>query len=392
MSQDRPQPSPIRRLTYVSWSVLPSREANSVHVMKMASAFAEQDIRVRLIARRASDRRTAHDEIFRQYGVQPRFRLMLLPALPIGGTKTPYALVSLLMSRLWRSDVIYTRLPRAAEIASILGMRAVLELHHPIPPNDARTRAVKRYLNASRAPLLVAITETLRQQLISDLGCAPDLVIVAPDGADPIDPNLSPALPPTESSRMRVGFLGHLYRGKGMELIERIAPQASWADFVIVGGNEEDIAYWKNRVAHLENVRLRGFVPHCEVPAILRSFDVALLPNQRFVAAGGSGALNISRWTSPLKAFEYMAAGLPIVASEQENLREIFRDGENALLCDPDDVSSWVSALKGLAEDARLRLRLGLQARRDFEDAYSWSARAKRLAAVFRTKFTGLSA
>lgn len=84
-----------------------------------------------------------------------------------------------------------------------------------------------------------------------------------------------------------------------------------------------------------------------------------------------------SRWTSPLKAFEYMSAGLPVVASDLENLREVFIDGETALLCPPDAPDAWEAALRRLAGDAALRHRLGAQAAELFAEQYTWSERAR---------------
>ncbi len=360
-------------LTYVSRSRLPSQEANSVHVMKMAQAFARQGMLVDLFARPGAETMSA-EQIFARYGVHRLFRVYFA-----GREGLPKAMFRYVAATTWhalrnRTAVVYTRLPRAAVAAERFGKRSVIELHHP-----GSYRIVRTYMRVARNPLIVVITETLRRQVISDLGCSPDCVIVAPDGADPMPADVMPVLPPAGPGRLRVGFLGHLYPGKGMEVIAAIAPRCPWADFDIVGGAKADITRWREKIGQLPNVTFHGHVSHAETPGYLRSFDVALLPNQDFVGTAGGGDLNISAWASPLKAFEYMSAGLAIIASDQPNLREVFRDRRNCLLCPPADPAAWISALEGLRDDTGLRRHIGRCAADDFRLRYSWDARARFL-------------
>lgn len=361
----------MKRLLYISQSDLPSQAANSVHVMKMAQAFARTGLAVTLVAAPGTPPMAAA-ELHERYAVDPVFDFHLVRRP--GGRRGAigYTLRALSKAFPRRDTLIYTRLPMAAALASALGWQAIVELHHP---TNSR-RELRAYLRLARRPLIVVITEALRQKVIADLSCDPDQVIVAPDGADPIPPDTQPVLPPVEPGRLRVGFLGHLYRGKGMEVITAIAPQCPWADFEVVGGTKEDIAYWQGRTADCPNIRFRGYIPHALTPGYLNSFDVAMLPNQNFIGTAGNKQRNISMWTSPLKAFEYMAAGLPIIASDQPNLREVLQHDTNAILCPPDDFDAWRDALVRLRDSDNLRLQLGQSAYNSFSERYSWSARA----------------
>lgn len=199
------------RLSYVSQSTIPSTSANSIHVMKMAQAFAKTGLAVSLSARRGEGA-VEHAAIYEQYAVKPVFDLHLKERLNWPMQTNSYILAALWRARQGKATLIYTRLPRAAVLAELFGWRTVVELHHP-----GSYRALGAYLRLARRPLIVVITEALRAQVIADLNCDPDSVIVAPDGADPMPTNIQPALPPAASGRLRVGFLGHLYRGKGIE-------------------------------------------------------------------------------------------------------------------------------------------------------------------------------
>lgn len=369
----------VRRLTYISHSVLPSRAANSVHVMKMADAFARDGCRTQLVAFRSLRRWSSKKGLRTFYRVSGDFQLSLLPTIPQRVNRVYISAIGLTLAGLWRSDAVYTRVPQAAAFCARVGMPCCLELHHPINRNSPERKALLQFLSNKHLTPIVSITEALKHQLINDLGCHPDQIFVAPDAADPIAETEIAVLEAPAGGRLRVGFLGHLYRGKGMELIEQIVPEVPWADFLIVGGTENDISYWKDRLAGLNNIHFEGFVPHAKTAGYLKSFDIALLPNQNHVSAAGDANINISRWTSPLKAFEYMAAGLPIIASDQKNLREIFQNDHNALLCSPNNCAEWKSALTKLRADPDLRARLGSRAYKDFTEKYSWDARSRNV-------------
>ena len=119
-----------------------------------------------------------------------------------------------------------------------------------------------------------------------------------------------------------------------------------------------------------DRVELRGHVPYDQVPGVLAGASVALLPLPDEPVA--------RLFTSPLKLFDYMAAGVPIVASDLPALREVLRHEENALLARPGDPDAFADAVRRLLADPALAARLGAQARADVH-RYSWDARADAL-------------
>jgi glycosyltransferase involved in cell wall biosynthesis len=82
---------------------------------------------------------------------------------------------------------------------------------------------------------------------------------------------------------------------------------------------------------------------------------------------------------SPMKMFEYMAAGRPIISSNLPVLKEVLVEKLNALLVTPDDVSEWVEAANLLQENPELSNRIALSARSDYESEYNWCTRALKL-------------
>jgi glycosyltransferase involved in cell wall biosynthesis len=126
-------------------------------------------------------------------------------------------------------------------------------------------------------------------------------------------------------------------------------------------------------------------VPNPEVPTWLAALDVGAIPapaasDSRFHAAERYRAA-----TSPLKLFEYMAAGLPIVAADLPGVREVLDDGENGLLVPPGNTEALARALRNVLDDATMASTLGDRARRDAA-RYTWHRRAERaLASALRS-------
>jgi len=195
-------------------------------------------------------------------------------------------------------------------------------------------------------------------------------------------------VPPVETERddrtLRVGYAGHLYTGKGMEIVSSTAERRPEAEIVVAGGEPADIAYWQGRLANLPNVRFVGHVSPAEVRHLLASLDIALLPTQEVVRPAGSLEADIGQWTSPLKAFEYMAAGLAIVASDIPVHREILEDGRTALFCRPDDPDAWADAVRRLTLDPSLRSEIGSNAMKQQQREHSWADRAAEVVALLQ--------
>lgn len=361
-----------RSLIYLSASVLPSPAANSVHVMKMSDAFAASGLCTTLVG--VAGGQVKESSLRVAYGVSDNFIIRLIPQSRMVDYRIRYAFDIFFGSWAPKDALIYTRVPKIAAFAAHLSRPCVLELHHP--PSSGNEASVRKHLQSRTGGSLVVITHALKEWAINTLGVAANKVLVAHDGADIFPSDIKPAMPPL--GKCRVGYLGHLYPGKGMEIIVQLAPRIPELEFVVVGGRSEDVTRWKCKTAGISNLRFVGQVPHAETPAWLRSFDIALLPNQRSVGTSGSGT-DIGRWTSPLKCFEYMAAGLPIIASDLENLREVLTHEETALLCPPDAVDAWETALRELSSDEVLRKKLGTEAANVLAKKYTWIERARAL-------------
>jgi glycosyltransferase involved in cell wall biosynthesis len=172
---------------------------------------------------------------------------------------------------------------------------------------------------------------------------------------------------------------GHLYAGRGAELFLALAKSLSQAQFVWAGGRREDVQTWKQR-AESDNVRFTGFIPNRDLPLYQAAADVLLMPYSRSIM-GSSGSADSAAVASPMKMFEYMAAGRAIVSSDLPVIREILNE-KNAVFCKPEEIGDWRLAIEALLNDEVRRIELGKQARQDVR-GYTWVARAQRIMNAF---------
>jgi len=364
------------RIIYLHCGTIPSVYANGVQVMRMCDAFAEAGHDVVLYALPGS---IDVDDVYDYYGVRHRFPIhrIAIPPIKLVGVWIRALRVRSDIGRRGTFDLAYGRDPWSLLAVAGLGP-FIYETH--LLWTSRHWRWVERRL--FRAWTLVRVV-VVSKALSDDYRRAfPEFdgmdVVVAPDGADP--PELLPGSVvslPGRPRALKVGYVGHLYPGRGIDVILDLAARLPGLDFHLVGGRMEDLSYWK-RKPHRSNVYFHGHQSPAAVQSFYRSFDLVLAPYQTRVAcAGGIG--DIGRWASPMKLFEYMAHGKAIIASELPVLREILIDRVNCLLCPPDDRAAWEKAITELAGDQGLRRSLGEEAQRQLLTWYTWRQRVDRV-------------
>jgi glycosyltransferase involved in cell wall biosynthesis len=178
---------------------------------------------------------------------------------------------------------------------------------------------------------------------------------------------------PGRPDAISVGYVGHLYEGRGIDLIIAAANQLPDLDFHIVGGTDDDLAKWKSRAGSM-NLFFHGFQQPHNLARFYSRFNIVAAPYHRQVFS--AGGRDIAPFMSPMKLFEYMASGCAMIVGDLPVVREVLRDGENALLFAPGDSADWIAKLRHLAADTELRRRLADNARTDFLQHYTWSSRA----------------
>ena len=367
------------KIALIAPGPIPAQTANSIQVMKMAQALAEEGHALALFAP-GSGASPSWQELSAHYGLSRRFEIRWLPAQPVL-RRYDYAFAALRAARAWGAELIYTRLPQAATLAARRGQATIFELHD-LPSGTMGPWLLRRFLQADGARRLVVNTEHLAQEIRKRyrLPAQKDFLVMAPNG---VDMQRYAKLPDPKSARgslrlpdsFTVGYSGHLYAGRGVGLMLELARRLPKIRFLLVGGRSEDVAARKEQAGGLTNVHFIGFVPNAELPLYQAACDVLLIPYSRQVA--GSSGSDIAPYTNPLKMFEYLASGRPVLASDLPILREILNE-QNAILLPVGELQAWVDALLALQTSPRRRAALA-KAGQQTAAEYTWQKRAQRL-------------
>lgn len=365
-------------IAIIAQGPIPAQTANSIQNMKMAGALGELGNEVKVFAPGKAE--TNWNLLANHYGLTKQFEVQWLPKQDLL-RRYDFALSAVRSSREWGADLIYTRLPQAAAWAAMRGIPTIFELHD-LPSGTMGPWLLRRFIRASGARSLVVNTNHLEQKIrrYYQIPERSDFLLLAPNG---VDLQRYEDLPDSEASRKKLGlsegftagYTGHLYEGRGIELILEMAQRLQRIQFLLVGGRQGDLQRRKQQARGLENVQFIGFVPNADLPLYQAACDVLLMPHEQKVT-GSSGA-NIAEFTNPLKMFEYLASGRPVLASDLPILREIL-DENNSILLPIADLNAWVEAITSLSQDPAQRAELAESGRRTAAK-YSWKNRAARI-------------
>ncbi len=367
------------KIAYLSGSYLPSRQANSIHVMRMTSAMAELGHDVVLYGY-VGDSTVPDQQLADYYGVDQRVRIQrLVPRRTRIGRELKYAwqLRSLVASQ--GPDLVYGR-----HLLSLLSCArnapTIYETHAARDGVNSFLEA--RLLQHKNLKAVIAITHALADAVQSKRALGVP-ISVEPDAVSPINYASVEPVSLDGDGRLKVGYCGHLYPGRGAEQLIEIACLRPQYDFHIVGGEPSDLNRVSALATNVRNIKFHGFVPPHQVPSYLAAFDVLVAPYQRRISPYGGG--DIARWISPMKLFEYMDAGKAIVISNLPAIAEVIEDNQHVLLVDPESVKAWCHALDRL-DSPNLRRHLGSNASNLVHNKYTWKKRAKRILDQFASR------
>ncbi len=292
--------------------------------------------------------------------------------------------------RRFRPDVIYERyqlfFPTGIWAQRRHRVPLILEVNAPLFAERAKySKIALRSLAAwserfvwNAADHVLPVTEVLADKVRAE-GVPDHRISVIPNG---IDFERFRDLPTSAEAKAKaglagrtvLGFIGFIRDWHGLDRVVRyIAERADPALHLLMigdGPEREPLLALARQLGVESQVTATGIVPRDEVGRWLRAFDVALQPD-------------VTEYASPLKLFEYLYVGLAVVAPDTRNIREVLRDGENAVLFDPATQGDFQAALDRLVRDPQLRARLALAGHRTIvERDMTWDGNARRVVAL----------
>ena len=370
------------KILYISKSIIPSRTANSIHVMKMCQALSDNGHDVVLLAPNLKKQyENSVYNIYDYYGVKKNFLIKKIWHPDFKGGALLYLLgIFYYLFTNKNFQLVYGRFLHGCYIATLLKNIVIFETHENVSTmKNHRLIIFKKLIKSKYFKKLIVISQALKNIYLRNGYLNSKKIQVAHDGADEVLNLNSKIKLKGDETTLKVGYVGHLYQGRGIELIIKCAKQMQDVTFHVVGGTYEDINKWKNylKKLNLTNIFFYGFVPPSETVNYRNAFDILLALYAKQVSVSGfNGTGNTSEYMSPLKVFEYMAHKKAIIASDLPVLREVL-NSKNSILIKPEDIDDLVKAIS-IFRKKEYREKLGANALKDFKK-YSWKHRVENL-------------
>lgn len=358
----------------------PSEKAASLFAAKSAEAFADAGADLTLLVPKRMDRH--QNDPYEFYGLRKNFETSYVSTLdlynvPILGHLAHYvsyfvfsfSVVLYLLVHADRKETVYSNESLPLLFASIFFPNTIYELHD-FPENKSWFYAQLLH----RARRIIATNRWKAEELTRRFQVPPSKITVEQNAVDVGQFSLSLSKADARKrlelpqDRRIVVYTGHLYGWKGVETLAEAAKYARGALFYIVGGTEGAIESFRQKWGTEPNIRIVGHRPHDEMPLWQKAADVLVLPN--------TAKEEISaRYTSPMKLFEYMASGTPIVASGLPSISEIVGGGR-AILVAPDDPHALADGItRALHADGHAESENA----RSWVQDHTWGKRAARI-------------
>ena len=332
----------FNKIIYLSNSLIPSAQANTVHVMKMCNAFSSLGFETELLIKTTA---LVEDDVYESYSVRKNFKIKKFSVNKVIGRS---AFVSFFLYPLYlfkrnlKDTLIYSRNRHASFILAFFKIPQFYETHGV--PAGLFQRIMEQFIcKSSSVKQVFVISEVLKTDLIDFFGVFSEKITVSHDAADPvIEDDLQPIILKGNFLH-NVGYTGSFLPGKGVDLICNAAADLPYVAFHLVGGSSVEVDFYKSQYLNLDNLFFYGHVPQKDVARYILSFDVALLPNKKSVITSNNE--DIGKYTSPLKLFEYIALGKKIVLSNMPVFKEILTD-EQAFYYISENKISFVDAIR----------------------------------------------
>src|SRR3989344_1924834 len=391
------------KILYLANLRLPTEKAYGIQIAKMCEAFADSGQEVLLFYPHRQNPVISQD-IFSYYSIKNNFSSKevkshdfywpdFLDKIAVG-IKNYFSAKALVGEALKENaDIYYTRDELVAYLLNKENKNVIFECHR-----FSNKRKEFYFWFKKKGLKIVVISDGLKKEFL-DFRIDTNKILLARDGVDlakfNIDISQTDArkrlfsdLHKEAFGRKKIAvYVGHLFPWKGVSIFSETArylceKNANYLLFVFGGTAKKNIKVLKEELKKIEDDLCPNLVPiffgrfpYEEVPYILKTADCLIL-------TGNESETISAKYTSPLKMFEYMASGCPIVAQDLPSFREVLND-KNSFLVKPGDAKALADKIALVFDDNNLEMveERTARARKALEDVqkYTWQKRTEKI-------------
>jgi glycosyltransferase involved in cell wall biosynthesis len=379
---------PALKIAYIMSRRFPSRETDTQQVIRTVDALASLGVKIDLLIPREYQsllRGTAAAEqhIRDFYATSHPFGIRFLLGNPPGTWelhRLSHGLIAAFRAAIGSYDLVYTRSLLALGASLLLGKKVIFETYRLLNREAPWMANLLRYFSSWPNFLGVFVHSRMARNSLEEAGLPRQKLAVVYNGYAPseMEPYLTRAdaraILKFDPEQPVVCYTGHLRKNKGLESIIETARLTPEIRYILVGGTPDDRQILEARLTSetLRNVDCLGWYPSSELHRFLYAADILIIPpSARPLTVYGRTVL-------PMKIFTYLAAGRPIVGPKLPDLEEIFQDGKQARLVEPDNPQATAEALRQILRSPELAEAMS-QACLTIRPQFTWQERAKNI-------------
>ena len=331
------------KIFYVSPSKVPSNEANLIHVIQQVQHLAKLNIVHVYLTTSFFSKQKFNQYLCKKFNFNNKninFLILFFPfdkfrAIVIG----LFAILSILKNARG-NDLILSRNIFFSFIASLMNIKHIYEIHNL---ESFIHGFMQKIILQNKNIICVTISNKLKKCIFNKFNYQ-NKIHVLHDAASKFEVNFNINKNfNVKHKNIVCCYTGSIDVGRGIDLIIDIA-QTDQNIIFNVAGSVKNKNLFEN-IKNIKNINFYGYISHQEVRKLILESDVLLMPYESGISIG-SKKIDSSQWMSPLKMFEYMASGKPIISSDLPVLREVLKNEYNAYLVNSKNVNDWISAIK----------------------------------------------
>jgi glycosyltransferase involved in cell wall biosynthesis len=350
---------------YITETSLPSQSANIINSLKFCEALSK----FRKIIFLLPQKNLSKNEIFYRYDIKSKnFLFKSLINQQIDSKKQKLFFLIKVIKYFKKNNninnLILSRSILSSILLAFLNIKNILEIHHDL---TGYSKLLFNILIKTKYKKNISFV-LINKNLVNDLNITKLNYIILDDAAD------NKIIKKNKVNHLKACvYIGSFYKGKGFEVIKNISKILPNVDFHLYGDTSVIKDDQLKDVGN--NIKFMGKVEYRNVSKILSNYHIALMPYEKKIS-GKSSNLEISRYISPLKMFDYLSSGNIIIASKLKAYNHILKNDFNSFLLDSSRIKSWAKLINEILANPKKYKKIKLEAVKTAKK-YSWKNRAR---------------
>ncbi len=361
----------MKNIIYISDLNLPNNSAQSIQILKMCDAFSNfKNHPVHLFVK-FFDKSCSFQKLKKDYILKNSFFIKSVLDIKKKNflTNLLYSiLVSFIVLRFKNKKLVYTRVMLVSIFLSMFRIHHILEIHQELTGFTKKIFNFFYSINNKNYLKIVYINKNLKRYF-NIFNKTPNIIL--DDASDYKD---------FKKKEKKVYnscvYSGSLSKGKGFEFIIELAKNLKYINFEIYGEEKTYLGNLKE-IKKIKNLKINGSISYKDIPSALKQNKILLMPYNK-VSFGRSKNVNLSKYMSPLKLFDYLACGRIIIASKLPVYTHILKHNFNSFIINRLNISVWKRKIENTLKNYNKYYQIRYNAIKTSKN-FTWEMRVKKI-------------